>query len=61
MSGATQIKLFGKIYGTERDYWIAQGVLPFSEEKPIAGNEKRGEGVNALVYWVTDNLLADWI
>ena len=23
--------------------------------------EKRGEGVNSLVYWVTDNLLSDWI
>jgi len=23
--------------------------------------EKRGDGVNALVYWVTDNLLNDWI
>lgn len=23
--------------------------------------EKRGEGVNKLVYWVTDNILEDWI
>jgi hypothetical protein len=34
MSGATTIKFFGKIYGTEKDYWIAQGILPFQEEKP---------------------------
>jgi radial spoke head protein 4A len=23
--------------------------------------EKRGEGINKLVYWVTDNLLEDWV
>jgi len=23
--------------------------------------EKRGEGVNRLVYWVTDNILEDWV
>jgi hypothetical protein len=34
MSGATTIKFFGKIYGIEKDYWIAQGILPFQEEKP---------------------------
>ena len=62
MSGATTIKFFGKIYGTEKDYWIAQGILPFQEEKPQnATQESRGEGTNANVYWVTDNLLQDWI
>ena len=61
MSGATSLKLFGKIYGTQKDYWIAQGVLPYEEEKSLPGSEKRGDGVNAAVYWVTDNLLADWI
>jgi hypothetical protein len=30
----------------------------FSTDKT---NEKRGEGVNKLVYWVTDNPLNDWI
>ena len=60
-SGATQLKLFGKIFGTQSDYWVAQGTLPFAEEKPVEGNEIRGEGVNTLVYWVTDNLLTDWI
>ena len=62
MSGATTLKFFGKIYGTVKDYWIAQGVLPFQEEKPTnPAQELRGEGTNANVYWVTDNLLQDWI
>lgn len=33
LSGATSIKLFGKIFGTCKDYWIAQGVLAEAEEK----------------------------
>ena len=61
MSGATSLKLFGKIYGINKDYWIVSGILPFEEEKPRGGQEKRGEGANATVYWVTDNLLKDWI
>jgi hypothetical protein len=33
-----------------------------NSEKPTKHNqEKRGDGVNANVYWVTDNLLNDWI
>lgn len=62
MSGATSLKFFGKIFGSQKDYWIAQGIMEHEEEKsrnPQA--EKRGEGVNLHVYWVTDNLLQDWI
>ena len=32
MSGATSLKFFGKIYGTQKDYWIVQGTLDFEEE-----------------------------
>ena len=31
MSGATELKLFGKIFGTQKDYWILEGTLGFSE------------------------------
>ena len=62
MSGAKSLKFFGKIYGTQRDYWVAQGVLDFVEEEPTNPlQEARGVGVNANVYWVTDSLLADWV
>ena len=29
MSGATSLKFFGKIFGTQKDYWVAQGTLGF--------------------------------
>ena len=62
LSGASQLRFWGKIYGTKRDYWVAEGVLDIPEE---ANNdyftEKRGEGVNKLVYWVADHILQDWV
>ena len=62
MSGAESIRFGGKIFGTSSDYWIAYGRLPTSEEdskdKTI---EPRGTGVNETVFWVTDNLLNDWV
>jgi hypothetical protein len=62
LSGAQQLRFWGKIYGSKRDYWITEGVLPIAEEDKFEYfQEKRGEGVNKLVYWVTDNLLEDWV
>lgn len=62
LSGATSIKFFGKIFGSQKDYWIAQGTIVGEEEKsknPL--KEKRGEGTNTHIFWVTENLLKDWI
>lgn len=62
MSGADRLRFVGKIYGSQKDYWIACGVLTHAEEQVANKSmEKRGEGVNKLVFWVTDNLLNDWI
>lgn len=62
MSGATQLRFWGKIYGIQKDYWVIEGQLETSEEEVTSWQvEKRGEGVNKLVYWVNDNLLEDWI
>jgi len=62
MSGASRIAFKGKVYGTKKDYWVCSGVLPGDEEVSLAqGQEPRGTGVNEYVYWVTDNLLCDWI
>ena len=62
MSGADSLRFAGKIFGTRSDYWIAmgQGAAP-EEESKDASVEPRGKGVNATVFWVTDNLLGDWI
>jgi len=62
MSGAESLRFGGKIFGTESDYWIAIGRLPQAEEDsrdPEA--EIRGKGVNESVFWVTPNLLDDWV
>lgn len=62
LSGASQLRFWGKVYGTEKDYWVAEGVLDTQEEdKQSFDQEKRGEGVNRMVYWVTDNILEDWL
>jgi hypothetical protein len=62
MSGATKIRLFGKIFGSQKDYWIAQGTLPFEEEEPADDKqEQRNDGTNTSVYWITDTILGEWI
>jgi radial spoke head protein 4/6 len=27
LSGAQQLRFWGKVYGTQKDYWVAEGVL----------------------------------
>lgn len=62
LSGASQLRFWGKIYGSCKDYLVVEGVLDSQEEeKEDATMEKRGEGVNKWVYWVTDSLLEDWV
>jgi len=62
MSGADQVRFVGKIYGIDKDYWIVSGRLDDEVESGLDSNvESRGVGVNELVYWVTDNLLNDWV
>jgi Radial spokehead-like protein len=52
----------GKIYGSKKDYLIVDGALPNAEESNSDKMvEVRGTGVNARVYWVTDNLFNDWV
>ncbi|CAI2368131.1 unnamed protein product [Moneuplotes crassus] len=62
-SGSEKIRLWGKIYGTEKDYYIAEGFIPGTgeedEDKP-KGLEDRGTGVNDAVYWVTNDSLSEW-
>lgn len=62
MSGADSIRFAGKIFGTQSDYWVAMGKLSEPEEDSKDSSvEPRGKGVNETVFWVTDNLLTDWI
>lgn len=65
-SGAGFIRFFGKISGTQRDYYVAEGTLEGGEEGGEGGDNKpadqeaRGTGVNKFVYWVTDSVLEKW-
>lgn len=62
LSGASKLRFWGKLYGSKKDYWITEGLLDIPEEESSNYfQEKRGEGVNKLVYWVSDNILEDWI
>jgi len=61
-SGATFMALFGKIHCTQKDYWVAQSVIKDQEESTKNKlQESRGTGVNKTVFWVTHNLLTDWV
>ena len=54
---------FGKIYGTQKDYYIVQGsdIDPPADFNYDADMEHRKEdGVNQFVYYVTNDLTQDW-
>ena len=33
LSGASQLRFWGKIYGSKKDYWVVEGVLDVAEEE----------------------------
>jgi hypothetical protein len=65
-SGASSIRLWGKIRGTNGDYFIAEGALEATGEEGEDGgsgegeNEARGTGINKNVYWATNKPLGEW-
>ena len=65
-SGASQLKLWGKIRGTKKDYYVVEGQLGAGDEEAAAGEveesmEPRGSGINKNVYWVTNSPLDKWV
>jgi hypothetical protein len=56
------LRFWGKITGTESDYYIAEGKVEAEDDGEERGPEfeARGSGVNTNVYWVTDSSLNDW-
>ena len=62
MSGADRVRFVAKIYGTTKDYWVCAGTLDGADEMNLPKNQEvRGKGTNSFVYWVTHDLLSDWI
>lgn len=61
-SDAVHLRFWGKIYGTDADYYIIQGSLknyPLTNPKPYV--ESRGnEGLNRYTFWVSNSLLEGW-
>ena len=61
---AKSMRFWGRFYGVEKDYYVAEGTLAGSGAEDIdrpKNFEPRGTGVNTLTYWVTDSVLEDWI
>lgn len=64
-SAASNVRFWGKISGTEKDYYIAEGTAdaPAAEEgvELSADFEPRGSGVNMFAYWVCTSIIdAKW-
>ena len=61
---ASSLNFFGKITGTERDYYIAEGVVEAEEEgegeEKDADFEPKGTGVNKFTYFVATDSLSEW-
>lgn len=66
-SGATNLRFFGKIRGTQQDYYIVEATLDGGEEEAEEGGEAennaepKGTGVNKYTYYVTHNSLSAWV
>lgn len=64
-SGATKLRFFGKIRGTENDYYIAEaeggGEDGGEAETELPPDfEAAGTGVNKFAYWVAHSSLGNW-
>ena len=62
-SGASELRFWGKIYGTKSDYYIAEGKggTEIDTENMPEEFEAKGTGVNTLTYWATSDLLGEWV
>jgi len=65
VEGIEQVRFWGKILGTKKDYYVAEGKAPFEGEDLPEDMEKPGEkGLNFYTYWVTTDMYsvaADWV
>lgn len=61
------MRLFGKILGTESDYYVAETANEGGEEAAVEegedvdpDTEPKGSGANLKAYFVTSNPYSDW-
>ena len=61
--GLTSVRFFGKIFGTKKDYLVAEAKpkeFPEEEETPNQKKEKGGEGANEFEYYVSNYAGGAW-
>lgn len=59
----TDVRLFGKIFGTQQDYYIVECKLqnwPEEEDGEESKNEPWGTGANSYAYFVTNSVTGKW-
>lgn len=56
----SSLRLWGKIIGTEKDYFIAEGVVGGGDEEAVEGADPRGSGINKYVYWASNGPTDEW-
>jgi len=57
------VRFFGKIMGTEKDYYICEGKLLEVEKEPVdfvTKKEVAGKGANEFVYYATNSPEGEW-
>jgi len=62
-TGAKRLRFWGKILGTQADYYVAEGLVSnqYADVPPTEDSEPIGTGVNRLSYWVANDVLDDWL
>lgn len=58
-----EVRIFGKIYGVNKDYYIVEAKMsswPEEDDGEESRNESWGAGANSHAYFVTNNLLGKW-
>lgn len=63
-SGARGLRLWGKVFGTTLDYYIAEGAVQSTGKEDIERPkdfESRGTGLNEFTYWATNQLFSEWV
>lgn len=58
--GCTKIRFWGKILGTDADYFVAEAAGESGEAEEGENMDPPGSGVNAFTYFVTTDLAGDW-
>lgn len=56
------IRLWGKISCQKLDYYVAEGIVDAADDQELPAEwEPKGTGVNKNTYWVTNDILGDWM